>query len=94
MVSFFPRSFPDKVKKVVHPLVTCFILTDAAIIIRGLIYGVDWATSLGSFLTRGVGGTLGAGDLLLQFLGYGCPLVYKSGPEIRAVWLDLSPQIP
>jgi len=22
---------------------------------------------------------------------YGCPLVYKSGPEIRAVWLDLSP---
>jgi len=62
-------SFPDKVKKVVHPLVTCFILTDAAIIIRGLIYGVDWATSLGSFLTRGVGGTLGAGDLLLKFLG-------------------------
>jgi len=22
---------------------------------------------------------------------YGCPLVYKSGPQIRAVWLDLSP---
>ena len=21
---------------------------------------------------------------------YGCPLVYKSGPQIRAVWLDLS----
>jgi len=27
----------------------------------------------------------------LPLLRYGCPLVYKSGPEIRAVWLDLSP---
>lgn len=62
-------SFPEKLKKVLHPLVTCFILTDVAIIGRGLVYGVDWATSLGSFLTRGAGGTLGAGDLLMKFLG-------------------------
>ena len=70
-----------------HPLVTCFILTDVAIIGRGLVYGVDWATSLGSFLTRGAGGTLGAGDLLMKFLGCVLPSLGENvATRMIGVW--------
>jgi hypothetical protein len=46
-------SFPTAVKKVVHPLITCFVLTDVCAALLGWCSGVSPEAALTSFLTRG-----------------------------------------
>jgi len=59
---------PSNVKTILHPLISCFIVTDISAFVFAQAYGVDWLEVLRSFLTRGAG-SLGAGDMLMKFLG-------------------------
>jgi len=61
-------TLPAAAKKIVHPLITCFLLSDASAVVLATVYQSNWQTTLGAFLTRGVGAA-GAGDMLMKFLG-------------------------
>lgn len=48
-------TLPAAAKKIVHPLITCFLLSDASAVVLATVYQSNWQTTLGAFLTRGVG---------------------------------------
>ncbi|KAK3259572.1 hypothetical protein CYMTET_31436, partial [Cymbomonas tetramitiformis] len=76
VVSFlYGSSLSAGVKKILHPLVFCFLATDAAALLLGTVTGTSMVTVLKSFLTKGAG-PMGAGDFLMAFLG---PVILSFG---------------
>jgi len=59
------------VTKVLHPLVTCTVLTNLAVLVRGkLITGLPYAQELGTYTMKSMSpSSFGAGDVLLFLLG-------------------------
>jgi putative effector of murein hydrolase len=66
----FGARLPNKFTKIVHPLVTCTLITWSSANLLGLVNGYSFATMLGKYKTGRLPPTgTGAGDLLLFLLG-------------------------
>eukprot|EP00240_Pyramimonas_obovata_P000688 CAMPEP_0118934178 /NCGR_PEP_ID=MMETSP1169-20130426/13680_1 /TAXON_ID=36882 /ORGANISM="Pyramimonas obovata, Strain CCMP722" /LENGTH=603 /DNA_ID=CAMNT_0006877051 /DNA_START=162 /DNA_END=1973 /DNA_ORIENTATION=- len=63
-------ALPKSVKTILHPLISCFVITDLCAMLFGTVSGVGFESILQGFLTKGAGGVaLGAGDYLMRLLG-------------------------
>eukprot|EP01023_Acetabularia_acetabulum_P003191 TRINITY_DN11348_c0_g2_i5.p2 TRINITY_DN11348_c0_g2~~TRINITY_DN11348_c0_g2_i5.p2 ORF type:complete len:312 (+),score=70.85 TRINITY_DN11348_c0_g2_i5:372-1307(+) len=64
------QALPVGAKTIVHPIITCGLLADLGALIYGQVTGVGFDDALRMYLTQGKGGLpLGAGDILMSFLG-------------------------
>eukprot|EP01025_Chloroclados_australasicus_P039922 TRINITY_DN41593_c0_g1_i1.p1 TRINITY_DN41593_c0_g1~~TRINITY_DN41593_c0_g1_i1.p1 ORF type:complete len:547 (-),score=82.51 TRINITY_DN41593_c0_g1_i1:281-1921(-) len=64
------QALPVQAKAIVHPIITCGLLADLGALIYGQITGVGFDRALQMYLTKGANGQpLGAGDILMSFLG-------------------------
>lgn len=62
-------ALPAKVQRVLHPLIACGLVANAAAAAAGAITGTGYDAILGAYLTKGkAGAALGAGDWLMAFL--------------------------
>jgi putative effector of murein hydrolase len=59
---------PKNLHGVLHPVVVCAVLANAGAALHGSIVGWSYSASLKAYLAKGAG-PMGAGDLLMSFLG-------------------------
>ncbi|EIE23379.1 hypothetical protein COCSUDRAFT_15440, partial [Coccomyxa subellipsoidea C-169] len=61
-------ALPEGLQRVAHPLITCAVLANVGAAVWGALTGVGYFPTLRAYIAKG-SGAMGAGDLLMSFLG-------------------------